>query len=125
MAKSKSPLTKKSGEAVDKAISENVSLAEVQELAKHVDGSVGISRTAYNARRAKLGGKAKANKARRKASKLTTPDTPEVVYRDLETGKYYESANDITLGMTFAEYRLNRKGSATLQLVYSRKGGAR
>jgi hypothetical protein len=69
--------------------------------------------------------KAKANKARRKPSKLTTPDTPEVVCRDLETGKYYESANDITLGMTFAEYRLNRKGSATLRLIYSRKGGAR
>jgi hypothetical protein len=60
-----------------------------------------------------------------KASKLTTPDTPEVVYRDLETGKYMEHENDLTLGMTFAEYRLNRKGSATLQLVYDRKGGPR
>ena len=64
-------------------------------------------------------------KVHTKASKLTTPDTPGVVYRDLETGKFLESANDLTLGMTFAEYRLNRKGSATLQLVYDRKGGAR
>jgi hypothetical protein len=66
----------------------------------------------------------KANKVHHKASKLTTPDTPEVIYRDLDTGKFIEHEADLKLGMTFAEYRLNRKGSATLQLVYDRKGGA-
>jgi hypothetical protein len=125
--RSKTPLTADSERKVDRAIKYGLTCAQIneKELAIHTDGSVGLSRTGYNHRARKLGVKAKASEVRHKASTLTTPDTPEVVYRDLETGKYLESANDITLGMTFAEYRLNRKGSATLQLVYSREGGAR
>jgi hypothetical protein len=125
--RSKNPLREDSGSSVNAAIMRGMTCAEINAkgLAVHVDGSKGLSTTAFNYRKKKLGLVGKVSKSKGLVSKLTTPDTPEVIYRDLETGAFIEHENDIKLGMTFAEYRLNRKGSASLQLVYSKKGGKR
>ena len=127
MPKSKSPLTAESGSSVNAAIKKGLTCAEINAkgLALHSNGSKGISTTAFNYRRKKLGLVGKASESQGSTSKLTTPDTPELIYRDLETGNYFEHGGDITLGMKFAEYRLNRQGTATLQLVYEKRGAKR